>query len=129
MGLQNLKNCRICGKLYTHFRGPEACDDCRIQLEEVYKKARTILREAGPDEEYDNIRLADELGVEKVLIHILAEEGLFERDGIFFGGENAERKKLAKEFEAELKRKEDEKSARKVPGGSMFMDIRRKKND
>lgn len=128
MGLQNLKNCRICGKLFTHFRGPEACDDCRVKLDEVYQKARTILREAGPDEEYDNIRLADELGVEKVLIHILAEEGLFERDGQYMGGEDSERKRLAKEFEAELKRKEDEKSSMRAPCGSMFMDVRRKKN-
>jgi len=128
VSLQNLRNCRICGKLYTYFRGPDACEGCRVKLDEVYHRARTILREAGPEKEYDNNTLAEELGVEPVMIHILAEEGLFERDGFSLGGD-PERKKLAKEFEAELKRKEEEKALRRAPAGGMFMDIRRDKKN
>ncbi|HPD97500.1 MAG TPA: hypothetical protein PLP89_04155 [Synergistales bacterium] len=128
MSFQNLRNCRICGKLYTHFRGPDACDSCKKNLDEVYHRAREVLRDAEPGQEYDNISLAEKLDVEPVMIHILAEEGLFERDGLHLSG-GEDRKALAREFEMELRKKEQEKIEKKDSTGGMFMDIRRGKRD
>jgi len=128
VSFQNLRNCRICGKLFTHFRGPDACDSCKVKLDEVYHRAREVLRDAEPGQEYDNISLAEKLDVETVMIHILAEEGLFERDGLRLSGGD-ERKALAMEFEMELRKKEQEKSEKKAGPGGMFMDKRRGKKE
>jgi hypothetical protein len=114
--------------LYTHFRGPDACDSCKKNLDEVYHRARDVLRDAEPGQEYDNISLAEKLDVEPVMIHILAEEGLFERDGLHLSG-GEDRKALAMEFEKELRKREQEKSERKASSGGMFMDMRRGKKD
>lgn len=40
MGIENLKNCRRCGKMFTHVFGDRICDDCRKAEEELFKAVK-----------------------------------------------------------------------------------------
>lgn len=128
MNARELKNCRICGKVFLHHGGIVVCEECRKDLDDIYIKARDILREKKDSEEFDSIRLAEAVGVDPIYIHILVEGGYFERDGFDLDGTVSTRKSLARSFEAELNRKKRGDQGKKPPSRGMFYDERRDKD-
>ncbi|KUK59031.1 MAG: Uncharacterized protein XD80_0413 [Synergistales bacterium 53_16] len=128
MNLRELKNCRICGKVHLHHGGIVVCEVCRKDLDDIYIKARDILRDKRNAEEFDSIRLAEEIGVDPIYIHILVEGGYFERDGFDLDGTVSARKNLARSFEAELNKKKRNDHEKKTSSRGMFYDERRDKD-
>jgi uncharacterized Zn finger protein (UPF0148 family) len=129
MNAQKLENCKICGKVFLYHGGIVVCDTCKQDLDDIYARAREILRNKKPTEDFDSIALAEEIGVDPIYIHILVEGGYFERDGFELDDSTSARRNLAREFEAELNRKKRGDSGKKPSSRGMFLDERRRKDN
>ncbi len=128
MNAQKLENCKICGKVFLYHGGIVVCDTCKQDLDDIYVRAREVLRNKKATEEFDSIALAGEIDVDPIYIHILVEGGYFERDGFELDGSTSARKNLAREFEAELKKKKSGSSGEKPSSRGMFLEERLKKD-
>jgi hypothetical protein len=126
---QKLENCKICGKVFLYHGGIVVCDACKKDLDDIYTRAREILRNKKTTEEFDSIALAEKIGVDPIYIHILVEGGYFERDGFELDNSSSTRKNLARQFEAELKKKKTGALGKKPSSGGMFFEERRKKDN
>lgn len=129
MNAQKLENCKICGKVFLYHGGIVVCDKCKQDLDDIYARAREILRNKKTTEEFDSIALAEEIGVDPIYIHILVEGGYFERDGFELDDSTSARRSLAREFEAELNKKKPGAPEKKSSSRGMFLDERRRRND
>lgn len=82
----NMKNCKMCGKLFTYVRSP-FCPNCTEELEEKFKQVKNYLQEnpcAGIEE------VSEENDVSKQIIqHWIREErlGFSEDSPVSFGCE------------------------------------------
>ncbi|MFP4481833.1 MAG: hypothetical protein ACLFN0_03455 [Thermovirgaceae bacterium] len=128
MHVRKLENCKICGKVFLYHGGIVVCDKCKRDLDDIYAKAREILRNKKTTEEFDSIALAEEIGVDPIYIHILVEGGYFERDGFELDNSASARRNLAREIEAELNKKKPKTSENKPSSRGMFLDERRRKD-
>jgi len=128
MNAKKLENCKICGKVFLYRGGIVVCDTCKEDLDDIYVRAREVLRNKKTTEEFDSIALAGEIDVDPIYIHILVEGGYFERDGFELDGSTSARKNLARQFEAELKKKKPRSSGEKPASRGMFLEERLKKD-
>ncbi len=124
----SLKNCRICGKIYMHVRGPRVCPECKDELNEIYFRARNEIRNASPGEKLDSLKLSERLDVDLLYIRILAEEGLFE-EVEKLSEETVYRRDLADQFASELRKMEQRGSCENSKPNEMFIDERRKRKN
>lgn len=116
----SLRNCRVCGKLYMHISGPQLCQSCREELEDIYFRAREEIRNAPPGKGFDKLEISEKLGVDPVYIQIMVEEGLFDQE--IDSGERISRAELADQFAAELDKMRKHGSSRS--GSAMHVDKR-----
>lgn len=98
-----IMTCRFCGKVFSA-AGGKACASCRKELEEVYQKARTYLRDhfdsnISPDE------LAKALDVDPAMIQFLKNEGRFAMsdEGTIDADDDIKRREILKEFQSSIK--------------------------
>ena len=98
-----IMTCGFCGKVFSA-AGVKACASCRKELEDVYQKARTYLRDhfdsnIGPDE------LAKALDVDPAMIQFLKSEGRFSMsdEEVLDIDDDTKRRELLKEFQNSIK--------------------------
>lgn len=41
----NVRNCRKCGRLFNYVVGPALCNQCKLQMEEVFQTVKKYVRE------------------------------------------------------------------------------------
>lgn len=41
----NVRNCRMCGRIYNHVVGPNICPSCRDKMEEKFQEVKEYIRE------------------------------------------------------------------------------------
>ncbi len=101
-----LLSCKLCGKIFTS-AGGRTCPACLERLDTLYPKVRSFLRD-NPKLEFNVETLAEALNVEIRDVQALVSMGYLDRDlgGKTSGGE-AEKQKLAREFENSLKQMKD----------------------
>ena len=116
----SLRNCRVCGKLYMHISGPQLCQNCREELEDIYFRARDEIRNAPPGKGFDKLEISEKLGVDPVYIQIMVEEGLFDQE--IDSDERISRAELAEQFATEL----DKMRERRSSGSGSIMHVDRR---
>ncbi len=40
----NVKNCRVCGRIYNYVSGPNVCPSCRQKMEEKFQEVKEYIR-------------------------------------------------------------------------------------
>jgi hypothetical protein len=101
-----LLSCKLCGKLFTS-AGGRTCSACLDRLDGLYPKLREFLRD-NPKVGFNVETLAEALEMDIRDVQALVDMGYLDRNLDKSGqSADADRQKLAKEFEQSLKQMHD----------------------
>lgn len=77
----DVKNCRMCGRLYNHISGDKICPACKEKLEDQFQQVKEYIRE-NKNASFTMVAEENEVSIQQIKHWIREERLIFAEDSI-----------------------------------------------